>query len=76
MAKQSTADAGKKPGWIAQTRTFFGEVRSEMTKVSWPSSAEVKSSTQVVMFMLCALAAIVFVYDRVFDFVMRFLLSL
>jgi len=40
-------------GWgprkIAELRTFFGEVKSELKKVTWPSKAEVYSTTIVVI---------------------------
>jgi preprotein translocase subunit SecE len=40
--------------WSERTKTFYGEVRSEMRKVSWPSRQEVFSTTLIVI------AAVVF----------------
>jgi preprotein translocase subunit SecE len=40
-------------GWLVgkfrELRTFFSEVRSELKKVTWPSWAEVKATTIVVI---------------------------
>ena len=40
-------------GWgprkVAELRTFFSEVRSELKKVTWPSKQEVYSTTVVVI---------------------------
>ncbi len=40
-------DAGQ--GWLANTRTFFTEVRNEMRRVTWPSRREVYATTVVVI---------------------------
>ena len=40
-------DAGH--GWLANTRTFFTEVRNEMRRVTWPSRREVYATTVVVI---------------------------
>jgi preprotein translocase subunit SecE len=63
MAKQND-----KPGIIERVKEFLEEVKAEMKKVSWPTREEVKASTQVVLFLLVVLAAIVFIYDRIFSF--------
>ena len=40
-------------GWVprklGELKSFFGEVRSELKKVTWPSRAEVKNTTIVVI---------------------------
>jgi preprotein translocase subunit SecE len=40
-------------GWlprkIAELKTFFAEVKSELKKVTWPSRAEVQNTTLVVI---------------------------
>jgi preprotein translocase subunit SecE len=35
--------------WSERTKTFYGEVRSEMRKVSWPNRQEVMSTTLIVI---------------------------
>ncbi len=38
------------PGeWLTRSKSFLREVRSEMTKVAWPSRNEVVSTTGVVI---------------------------
>ena len=44
---ERTPDAGH--GWLANTRTFFTEVRNEMRRVTWPSRREVYATTVVVI---------------------------
>jgi len=35
--------------WVASTREFFGDVSSEMKKVTWPTRSEVIGTTAVVI---------------------------
>ncbi len=72
MAKHGSAE---RPGAIARLKEFYHEVIVELGKVSWPSWEEIKSSTQVVMFMLLLLAGIVFVLDIVFQNTVLLLLN-
>ena len=66
MAKQAVATT-EKPSLIVRIQEFIQEVKDELKKVSWPGKEEVKSSTQVVLFMLAALAIIVLAYDIIFS---------
>ena len=75
MAKQSSAGATK-PGIVTRVKDFFREVKSEMGKVAWPTKDEVKDSTSVVLTLLVIIAAIIGVYDLVFQRIMMLLLSL
>jgi len=36
-------------GWISRAGEFFGEVRNEMKRVTWPSQREVYATTIVVI---------------------------
>ena len=65
MAKQATADAGKRNPILA-LRGFYRDVKMEMGKVAWPTRDEIKSSTQIVMLLLVLLATIVYGFDFVF----------
>jgi preprotein translocase subunit SecE len=51
--------------WIAQAREFVKEVRVESTKVSWPSRAELRDSTIVVIVTVLIVSAFVGLVDRV-----------
>ncbi len=66
MAKQATANM-EKPGIIDRARDFIQEVKVEMAKVTWPSQAELKSSTQVVLLLLVIMASVIYAYDMVFQ---------
>jgi preprotein translocase SecE subunit len=75
-ATSAKSPAESKPGVVTKTKEFLQEVRTEMMeKVSWPSSEEIKGQTQVVLFVLVALAALVGVYDLIFSTVMFGLLD-
>ncbi len=52
---------------------FLVSVEAEMVKVSWPSNAEVYSSTLVVLAMFAILGALIFAFDVIWIFVFRFL---
>ena len=68
MAKQAAA-AETKRGWIAQAREFLEDVKKEMKKVTWPTWAELKANTSIVLLVLAMVAMIIFFYDKVFGFV-------
>jgi preprotein translocase SecE subunit len=36
-------------GWPSRTKTFLGDVRGELKRVSWPTMAQVKATTIVVL---------------------------
>lgn len=66
MAKQM-ADAEAKKTIPARIKEFYQDVMAEMTKVTWPSVEELKTSTSVVLILLAVVAAIIYVYDVVFQ---------
>lgn len=57
----------QKPGLIARTKAFYGEVMHEMSKVTWPSLDDLKVSTKVTMFLLLAMAGVIFIFDKIFE---------
>ncbi|MBI2424619.1 MAG: preprotein translocase subunit SecE [Candidatus Hydrogenedentes bacterium] len=65
MAKGATI-AESKPGLVDRVKTFYQEVRAELDKVSWPSADDLKVSTKVTLFLILALAVVVFAFDKVF----------
>lgn len=73
MAKQTGASTSK-PSLRARVQGFLQEVKNELTKVTWPSKEELKSSTQVVLILLVLFAAIIYVYDIVFQRIVVWLL--
>lgn len=76
MAKQPTAAIEAKPSVIVRVQEFWRDVKNEMTKVTWPGQDELKSHTQIILFMLAVTAAIIYFYDVIFQVVVFFLLRL
>lgn len=56
-----------RPRWA----DFLISVQSEIDKVTWPSKAEVKRHTVVVLVLLFSMASIVFVFDIVWQWVFK-----
>jgi preprotein translocase subunit SecE len=48
---------------VARTKTFFGEVRDEMRKVTWPDRPQLVQSTWVILIFVLIVSAIIFVMD-------------
>ena len=48
---------------VARTKTFFGEVRDEMRKVTWPDKPQLVQSTWVILIFVLIVSAIIFVMD-------------
>jgi preprotein translocase subunit SecE len=45
---------------------FIGEVRAELKKVIWPTKAEIRTYTGVVLFTLLLMTLLTFVFDWIF----------
>jgi preprotein translocase subunit SecE len=60
---------------IDKPKQFFQDVRLEMSKVSWPSRAELKGSTTVVITISLMFALYVFVADQVLQKLVTLLLK-
>ena len=61
----NTTVAEAKPGLMERIRAFFKDVRAESAKVSWPTRAELRDSTIVVIVTVIIVTAFVGVVDRV-----------
>jgi preprotein translocase subunit SecE len=48
---------------VTRTKTFFGEVRDEMRKVTWPDRPQLVQSTWVILIFVLVVSAIIFVMD-------------
>ena len=55
----------KDKNWIENTRSYLGDIRSEMKRVTWPSKERVQSTTVVVIVSVFIFAAYFSVVDRV-----------
>ncbi|MFQ5641511.1 MAG: preprotein translocase subunit SecE [bacterium] len=51
--------------------SFVADVRQEMSKVSWPTYEELKSSTIVVIVLFLLLTVYVFTSDTILQFIMH-----
>lgn len=60
---------------VEKIRTFVREVRTEMSKVSWPTREELKDSTMVVLIVTLVFAAFAFSVDRLLSSAVKFLFS-
>lgn len=72
----TTTATEKKTGPINRFVAYLGAVRGELEKVTWPTVAELKSSTMVVLVFLAILAAMTGVMDAVFQRIVLLLFSL
>jgi len=56
--------------------TFFQEVRSEVSKVTWPTRRETLITTIMVFIMAVLASLFFFVADQILGFIVSFLLEL
>ena len=57
----------KKENWIDTSRTYIEEIRNEMKRVTWPTRAQVQSTTAIVIICVFAFAA----YFKVVDYLIE-----
>jgi preprotein translocase subunit SecE len=55
----------KDKNWIADTRSYLGDIRSEMKRVTWPNRDRVQSTTVVVIVSVFIFAAYFKIVDTV-----------
>ncbi len=57
----------KQQNWVDATRSYLGDIRSEMKRVTWPSRKQVESTTLIVILSVFAFAAYFKVVDKVIE---------
>jgi len=57
----------KKPSFVASTREYLTDIRSEMRRVTWPSRKQVESTTLVVILSVFFFAAYFKIVDKIID---------
>ena len=62
-AVKATKKSDKKPGFFARIRNGFGDVRTEMHKVVWPSREELKTYTVAIIAMLVVFGVVIWLVD-------------
>jgi len=55
---------------------YLRETNQEMRRVSWPTLSELRESTVVVIVTVAIVTFFVFLVDKIFDFIMKRLISL
>ena len=55
---------------------YLKETQQEMKRVSWPTLSELRESTVVVIVTVSIVTFFVFIVDKVFDFIMKRLITL
>jgi preprotein translocase subunit SecE len=51
--------------WTQGTKEYFGELKLEMRRVTWPTRKQVEATTAVVIFSVFAFAAYFWVVDGI-----------
>jgi preprotein translocase subunit SecE len=51
--------------WSQDTKEYFGELKLEMRRVTWPNRKQVESTTAVVIFSVFAFAGYFWVVDGI-----------
>jgi preprotein translocase subunit SecE len=69
MATSTETGLAKAKGFTDKTRDFITDTRTEMRKVTVPSSKEVRATTTVVIVTVFIFAAYFFVVDKSIGFV-------
>ncbi len=57
------ADKNKKPGFFKRIGNWFGDVKAEMRRVTWPSKTELQNYSLAVIAMLIVFGAIIWLVD-------------
>jgi len=57
----------KKTNWVESTREYLIDIRSEMKRVTWPSRAQVESTTLVVILSVFLFAIYFKILDKVIE---------
>ena len=55
----------KQQNWIESTRSYLGDIRSEMKRVTWPNRERVQSTTLVVIISVFIFAAYFKIVDSI-----------
>ena len=59
---------------MEKLQQFIREVQAELAKVTWPTRTQLRESTVVVLITVAILAIFTAVVDRIFSFVVGFLM--
>jgi len=51
--------------WPARLKEYYADLKAEMGRVTWPSRAQVKATTAVVLFAVFVFSAYFFIIDMI-----------
>ena len=57
------AEKNKKPGFFKRIGNWFGDVKAEMRRVTWPSKTELKNYSLAVIVMLVIFGVVIWLVD-------------
>jgi preprotein translocase subunit SecE len=75
-AESTTEKEEPKPGIVQGIKDYVRDVRIEMTKVSWPTRAELRESTMVVIIMVTLMMVFIGAVDRALSYAFEALVHL
>jgi preprotein translocase subunit SecE len=52
--------------WPSRTKSFLGDVRAEMKRVTWPSFAQIRATTVVVLVTVALFGVYFWILDSIF----------
>jgi preprotein translocase subunit SecE len=67
-AKAMAEEIGNSKNFLEQARTYFGEVRSEMKRVTWPNKQEIYGITVMVILTTFIFGAYFYATDHLFSY--------
>ncbi len=62
---ETNANTKKKP-FFSRIKRYFKETKSELKKVTWPSMAQIKKNTGVIIIFIVIISLFLFVCDMAF----------
>jgi preprotein translocase subunit SecE len=75
-ARRERGVEGPRAGFFERIAVFLHDVRSEMRRVSWPSTTEIKNTTIITLIAMIFFAAYLFGVDEIWAFLIGQLVKL
>lgn len=71
LSKPVSVQAKDTPAKSVQLRDFFGDIKSEFTKISWTSPEELRSYTKIVVMMTIIFGMGIYFMDLIIQLVLN-----
>ena len=75
MLENLKESPGQVVGWFGRARRFLGDVRSELSRVTWPTRREVWATTLVVILTSTVFGVYLYVVDIGLSELVQFLIG-